>query len=212
MSRRRMMMGGSLSGGGSVPEEKVNSMSVTYRIGMAGSLMPVVSEYFDITQVSKMFIDGVEVQVSRYVEFATTGEHTVKFVFSQLTTLYRMLYFVSDAMTTIMGVDMSSLDTSEVTTMNGMFYYANNVTEIDMTGLDIGNVTNMSQMFAYCTSLTVVKMTGYPASLPASPSNMFHNVTTNGTFYYNSRTDVEFLDKIFLILNVLPTRWEAQTI
>lgn len=211
MSRRRMMMGGVLSGS-APPEEKENCMYVTYRVGVAGSYLPVVSIYFDIAQVSKMFVDGVEVQVSVYVKFATTGEHTVKFVFSQLTTLYRMLYFVSDAMTTIMGVDMSSLDTSEVTTMNGMFYYANNVTEIDMTGLDIGNVTNMSEMFAYCQSLTVVKMTGYPASLPASPSNMFHNVTTNGTFYYNSRTDVEFLDKIFLILNVLPTRWEAQTI
>lgn len=206
------MMGGSLSGGGSVPEEKVNSMSVTYRVGTAGSLMPVVSAYFDISQVSKMYVDGDEVEVGRYVKYATTGEHTVKFVFSRLTSLYRMLYFISDAMNTIIGVDMSSLDTSEVTTMNGMFYYANYVTEIDMTGLDIGNVTNMSNMFAYCHSLTVVKMTGDPASLPAQPSNMFHNVTTNGTFYHSSRTDVEYLDNITLILNSLPSSWKAQTI
>ncbi|MGM0252199.1 BspA family leucine-rich repeat surface protein [Enterococcus sp. AZ129] len=44
-------------------------------------------------------------------------------------------------------IDLSGLDTSNVTNMSGMFKYAKNVEEINLNGLNTSNVINMSDMF-----------------------------------------------------------------
>lgn len=185
------------------PEEKVNCITVSYRIGEANTTERIVSSYFVLGQVVQMFVDGVEVEVSRDLKFATVGLHKVKFVFGQLTSLYRMLYNISYAYCRIVDVDMSSLDASEVTNMGGLFYYSDYLTEVDMTGVDISKVTSMSQMFQYCSSLTSVKMDGDPKSLPAIPTTMFANIRTNGTLYYNGSYDYS------KIIAVLPSTWKA---
>lgn len=184
-------------------EEKVNCITVSYRIGQTDNTERVVSSYFVLAQVVQMFVDGVEVEVSRDLKFATVGLHKVKFVFGKLTSLYRMLYSVSYAYCTVMDVDMSSLDASEVTDMRGLFYYSDYLTEVDMTGVDISKVTSMHQMFQYCSRLTSVKMDGDPKSLPAIPTTMFANISTNGTLYYNGSYDYS------KIITVLPSTWKA---
>ena len=58
------------------------------------------------------------------------------------------------------SLDLSGLDTSDVTNMSNMFSYCWSLTSLDLSPLDTSNVTNMRGMFSECSSL---------ASLDLSP-------------------------------------------
>lgn len=65
-----------------------------------------------------------------------------------------------------------------------MFQNCRSLTSLDLSGLDTSNVTNMSSMFASCRSLTSLAMMG-DISKVTSYSSMFSSITTNGTLTYN---------------------------
>ena len=52
------------------------------------------------------------------------------------------------------SLDLSGLDTSDVTNMSNMFSYCWSLTSLDLSPLDTSNVTNMRGMFSECSSLT----------------------------------------------------------
>ena len=52
------------------------------------------------------------------------------------------------------SLDLSGLDTSDVTNMSNMFSYCWSLTSLDLSPLDTSNVTNMRGMFSECPSLT----------------------------------------------------------
>ena len=52
------------------------------------------------------------------------------------------------------SLDLSGLDTSDVTNMSNMFSYCWSLTSLDLSPLDTSNVTNMRGMFSECWSLT----------------------------------------------------------
>ena len=58
------------------------------------------------------------------------------------------------------SLDLSGLDTSDVTNMSNMFSYCSSLASLDLSPLDTSNVTNMRGMFSECSSL---------ASLDLSP-------------------------------------------
>ena len=53
-------------------------------------------------------------------------------------------------------VNLSYLDTSNVTDMSGMFYNCSNLTLLDVSSFDTTNVTTIEIMFAYCSNLLTV--------------------------------------------------------
>ena len=52
------------------------------------------------------------------------------------------------------SLDLSGLDTSDVTNMSNMFSYCWSLTSLDLSPLDTSNVTNMRGMFSECSSLS----------------------------------------------------------
>ena len=58
--------------------------------------------------------------------------------------------------TSLTSLDLSSLNTSNVTNMKSMFHYNYNLTSLDVSNLNTSNVTNMSYMFGSCSSLSEV--------------------------------------------------------
>ena len=65
-----------------------------------------------------------------------------------------------------------------------MFNNCYGLTSVDLSGLDTSNVTNMSNIFSSCSSLTSLTMLG-DISKVTSYSSMFYNITTTGTLTYN---------------------------
>ena len=120
----------------------INVTSTTYNTYFFGSS-------FQIQQVEKMYIDDVEITPTTNVKFDALGEHTVKCTFEKGALVNCNSLFWNGNFKTL---DISHLDTSEVTNMSYMFYsvtYNDNIIGIET--LDTSNVTNMNSMFAYAT-------------------------------------------------------------
>lgn len=74
----------------------------------------------------------------------------------------------------ITSLDLSNLDTSNVTDMSGMFYGCESLTNLNITNLDTSNVTNMSSMFGTCLALTSLDLSNFKTSNVTDMSSMFY--------------------------------------
>ena len=137
----------------------VSSWGVTYK--------------FNIDQVDKMYIDGVEVEPIYQYKFDTLGEHKVKCTFKKdsLTSCWSM-FRGCNLMTKL---DLSSLDTSNVTSMQSMFYNCSSLTSLDLSSFDTSKVTYMNEMFQYCYNIKTLNVTHFDTSNVTDMNSMFQN-------------------------------------
>ena len=76
---------------------------------------------------------------------------------SNMTSMSKMFY----KSTSLTNIDVSGFDTSKAVNMNGMFWECNNLEKINLSNFDTSNVTNLSQMFQNCTSLTSLDLSNF---------------------------------------------------
>ncbi|SFC76263.1 BspA family leucine-rich repeat surface protein [Ruminococcus albus] len=79
------------------------------------------------------------------------------------------------------ALDVSSFDTSNVTKMDFMFTFCEGLTELDVSGFDTSKVTTTVYMFAFCQNLTSLDLSGFDTSNVTEMSCMFNcceNLTT----------------------------------
>jgi surface protein len=128
----------------------------------------------------------------------TTLEGLANWNVSKVTTLR---YFLSTC-TSLTSVRAAFLnwDTSNVTTMLGMFQEDKLLLNIDLSKCDTSKVTDMSYMFRWCYGLTQVTMGG-DVSKVTSVTNMFTGITTVGNLIYNSKYTYT------KIINQKPSKW-----
>ena len=67
------------------------------------------------------------------------------------------------------SIDLSALDTSEVTNMNSMFAGCEILTKLDVSNFDTSKVTNMSYMFCDCPAWTTVDQTKFAGANDCRP-------------------------------------------
>jgi surface protein len=78
-------------------------------------------------------------------------------------------------MSNLTGVEgIENLNTSEVTSMGGMFWECNILPNVDVSGFDTHNVTNMGSMFAECYELTGLDVSGFDTRNVTDMSSMFN--------------------------------------
>lgn len=74
------------------------------------------------------------------------------------------------------GIDVSELNTSNVSGFAGMFFYCRNLTSLDLSNLDTRNATDMAQMFYWCDKLaTLTTGPNFQSSKVQYMQNMFDN-------------------------------------
>ena len=178
---------------------KVNCCIATYGIADTLSSSTLLGDNFDTSQIKTMFIDGVEVEPISQYTFTTTGEHTVKIILNNNFTNAGNMFACCTSLTSL---DLSNFDTSNVREMIGMFAYCTSLTSLDLSNFDTSKVISSDWMVANCSSLTSLKMMG-DINKMSTPSDMFYDITTTGTFYYNSTYDYS------KIISVLPSTWTA---
>ena len=71
------------------------------------------------------------------------------------------------------SLDLSPLDTSNVTNMRGMFSECWSLASLDLSPLDTSNVTDMSYMLSGCSKLTSLDLSSFDTSQVESMSGMF---------------------------------------
>ncbi|WP_374285065.1 MucBP domain-containing protein [Lactococcus sp.] len=102
----------------------------------------------DYTQIKKIVMDGpLKIKGSAYAMFMGFTEVT--------------------------SIDLSQLDTSEVTDMSYMFDGCYKLQKIDITNFKTPLVERMTFMFAYCTALQSIDLSNFDNSLVSSPMYAF---------------------------------------
>ena len=71
------------------------------------------------------------------------------------------------------SLDLSPLDTSNVTNMRGMFSECSSLASLDLSPLDTSNVTDMSYMLSGCSKLTSLDLSSFDTSQVESMGGMF---------------------------------------
>ena len=95
--------------------------------------------------------------------------------------LNRDAHAMFSTMRRITSLNLSHFNTSKVTNMSKMFYYADNLTSLDISSFNTSNVTDMSSMFSKVDELTSLNLSNFNTSKVTSMQAMFsdmHNLTS----------------------------------
>ena len=77
----------------------------------------------------------------------------------------------------VSSLDLSGLDTSNMTSMSRMFYNSTSLTNIDLSGFDTSKVVNMSHIFDGCSNLENVDLSNFNTSNVINMEGVFQNDT-----------------------------------
>ena len=95
-------------------------------------------------------------------------------------------------------LDLSSLDTSKVTDMYYMLADNNAISSYDVSNFDTSNVTTMSYMFGYNTALSEVNLTNFDTSNVTNMSYMFVQDSALTTLDLSSFDTSNVIDMIYM--------------
>ena len=90
---------------------------------------------------------------------------------------------------TLEKLDLSGINTAEVTSMRGMFYRCQSLTTLDLSSFNTAKVTDMSYMFYGCQSLTTLNLSSFNTAKVLNMSNMFDgckSLTSLGLSSFNT--------------------------
>ena len=73
----------------------------------------------------------------------------------------------------LINIDLSSFDTSNVTNMSNMFNGCSRLASLDVSNMNTEKVTNMSYMFGSCSKITDVNVSGFDTSKVTDMTSMF---------------------------------------
>ncbi|MGO5439266.1 BspA family leucine-rich repeat surface protein [Megamonas funiformis] len=105
--------------------------------------------------------------VENYLSITTMPEGNLNYLHSGIKPTNMAFAFVVDnsdsnsgsddlPINPIQSLDISNLDTSNVTNMMGIFAFCAYLTTLDLSNWNTSNVTNMGAMFGACSSLTTI--------------------------------------------------------
>ena len=93
-----------------------------------------------------------------------------------------------------------NFNTSNVTSMSGMFYGCSSLTSLNLSNLNTENVTDMSGMFVGCSSLTSLNLSNLNTSNVTTMYNMFNNcssLTSLNLSIFNT-SNVTYMSQMFI--------------
>lgn len=104
-------------------------------------------------------------------QFDVNNDKTFEYTFVNVP-VTNMDYFTLQCKGELKTLDLSSLDTSQVTSMIEAFFQCN-LSSIVLTNVDTSNVTDMRSMFDGCTNLKSLDVSNFDVSNVTDMSNMF---------------------------------------
>lgn len=93
---------------------------------------------------------------------------------NNVTDMYSM-YVTTGVDTKTTFIDLSGLDTSNVTTMANMFENKQALTSLDLSNFDFSSVTDISKMFSNCQKITKIDLSNLTPVRRLNTSNLFNN-------------------------------------
>jgi len=113
---------------------------------------------------------------------------------SQMTDMSLMFFGLYN----IKELDLTNFDTSNVTDMSAMFSWMGSIETLDLSNFDTSNVINMSSMFSTCYSLKEINLSSFNTSNVTNMSSMFDStglIELDLTSF--DFTNVEYMNSLF---------------
>lgn len=131
------------------------------------------------------------------------------------TSIYRL---VAEQPVTV--VDLSDLETSNVTYMPSVFYNCNGLTSVNLSNIDTRKATNMNYIFYSCRNLASIDLSSFDMGSVTSANGMFQSCISlkNLVFGTNCRVSMNFSqsplthESALSVINGLADVEEAQTV
>ena len=126
----------------------------------------------DGTYTTKVYADSLDnLPTSISFNGKTTLSIVNKLNTSNVTSMNNMFYNCNN----LTSLDVSGFDTSNVVDMRNMFYNCNKLTSLDLSSFNTSKVTNMSTIFGGCSNLTSLNVSGFDTSNVVNIAAMFQN-------------------------------------
>ena len=103
------------------------------------------------------------------------------------------------------SIDVSGLNTSNVTNMQQMFYNCSSLTNLSLSNFNTSNVTNMQQMFYNCSRLKNLDIRNFDFSNVTSYNNIFSNVPADCLIIVKDDTAKTWITSKFTTLTNVKT-------
>ena len=142
---------------------------ITTIITKKDNIVPATAtESWDVSEAK----DG---SIMAYVEDDGTGNSTYKVTIGGKGGIIANESMISyfEGFEKMTSIDLSALDTSEVTNMSYMFFECSSLTSLDVSKFDTSQVTNMRSMFSQCSNLTSLDLNSFDTSNVTNMSRMF---------------------------------------
>ena len=113
----------------------------------------------------------------------------------------------ADRIKNIIDIDTSNFDTSNVTSMLGMFSGMSNLTSLDLSNFNTSNATSMNTMFYGMSSLTSLNLSNFDTSNVTSMGYMFFDMSSLTSLDLSSfnTSNVTNMDSMFASMHNLTT-------
>lgn len=123
---------------------------------------------------------GVSDVIAYVTAGSTSGKYKVVFysnatIYAPKDSSYLFSYSgLGNKFTSLTSITFNNFDTSNVTNMKNMFYFASKLTSLNLSNFNTSNVTNMASMFSVCLDLTSLTLTSFNTSKVTDMSYMFN--------------------------------------
>ena len=129
----------------------------------------------DKTNFEQLYLSGIKAKLTTAVSmFSGCKNLTILDVSGLNTSEITNMSSMFDNCQKIENLDLSNFDTSKVTTMLSMFNYCRALKNIDVSNFDTSNVTNMGSMFSICQTITSLDLSTFNTSKVTNMSSMFY--------------------------------------
>ena len=137
----------------------------------SGEKMRIINSNF---LPNKIYINGISSTIDRLgnINIKNNKINNVTLEYNEIINKFDKMF---QNLNSIIEVDLSNIDTSEVTSMKAMFINCANLRYINLKNFDTSSVDNMSQMFEGCNSLTSLDLSSFKTSKVNNMNNMFKN-------------------------------------
>ena len=130
--------------------------------------------YINGTEINKFVVDGGGVKIAYGTVFSqsrwTELPEQYKDYIQSCTDLTNMFNSCGN----LTSLDLSWLDTSNVTKMTSLFYYCTKLTTLNVSNWNTSNVTGMDYMLNNCSKLTSLDLSNWDTSKVTTMNSMFN--------------------------------------
>ena len=168
------------------------------RLDVAGSMLWDCSKIKQVIFDSSYSIARPQSTACWFAEAVSLKEiHGIEYLNTSNVTSMQSMFYDCRSLT---NLDVSHFITSNVQMMALMFFNCKNLTSLDVSNFDTKNVTNMLAMFVGCSSLTYLDVRGFDTSNVTDMSDMFEgcNGLTNLDVSHFDTHNVEKMPGMFL--------------